>query len=289
MGRDESGFFSVLQGEKAYSCSQCGTRFTYRNGLIKHTKLNRCPKKPKTATATAATAANDIKGQREDEKAAKVKRNAFLLHSHRCFLPISQLSLRDVRRSSVLLQQQQLALQPQPQQQQQQQQRPALIQDELWATGDSDFSETSTIIKMETPPSPPPLLVESTLSFPPSYHDSLANVDPFDTLQCDFNGGRLPSFASIAQSLRMRHYSPDPFTVASAPFPSPTSNCSSSSSSSEDAVWSFPPPQQTSASLDENDLRSLRTLAEQVFGPTSVTTAATAMCGEPLLDAASSV
>ena len=34
-----------LQGEKAYSCSQCGTRFTYRNGLIKHTKLNRCPKK----------------------------------------------------------------------------------------------------------------------------------------------------------------------------------------------------------------------------------------------------
>ena len=34
-----------MQGEKAYSCSQCGTRFTYRNGLIKHTKLNRCPKK----------------------------------------------------------------------------------------------------------------------------------------------------------------------------------------------------------------------------------------------------
>ncbi|TRY63182.1 hypothetical protein TCAL_04017 [Tigriopus californicus] len=32
-------------GEKAYSCQQCGTRFTYRNGLIKHTKLNRCPKK----------------------------------------------------------------------------------------------------------------------------------------------------------------------------------------------------------------------------------------------------
>lgn len=32
-------------GEKAYSCSLCGTRFTYRNGLIKHTKLNRCPKK----------------------------------------------------------------------------------------------------------------------------------------------------------------------------------------------------------------------------------------------------
>ena len=35
----------VLQGEKAYSCPLCGTRFTYRNGLIKHTKLNRCPKK----------------------------------------------------------------------------------------------------------------------------------------------------------------------------------------------------------------------------------------------------
>jgi len=32
-------------GEKAYSCTLCGTRFTYRNGLIKHTKLNRCPKK----------------------------------------------------------------------------------------------------------------------------------------------------------------------------------------------------------------------------------------------------
>lgn len=32
-------------GEKAYSCALCGTRFTYRNGLIKHTKLNRCPKK----------------------------------------------------------------------------------------------------------------------------------------------------------------------------------------------------------------------------------------------------
>ena len=38
-----------LQGEKAYSCQQCGTRFTYRNGLIKHTKLNRCPKKIVTA------------------------------------------------------------------------------------------------------------------------------------------------------------------------------------------------------------------------------------------------
>ena len=37
--------FIYLQGEKAYSCAQCGTRFTYRNGLIKHTKLNRCPKK----------------------------------------------------------------------------------------------------------------------------------------------------------------------------------------------------------------------------------------------------
>lgn len=36
-------------GEKAYSCSQCNTRFTYRNGLIKHTKLNRCPKKILTA------------------------------------------------------------------------------------------------------------------------------------------------------------------------------------------------------------------------------------------------
>jgi len=36
-------------GEKAYSCPQCGTRFTYRNGLIKHTKLNRCPKKIITA------------------------------------------------------------------------------------------------------------------------------------------------------------------------------------------------------------------------------------------------
>ena len=35
----------MLQGEKAYSCTLCGTRFTYRNGLIKHTKLNRCPKK----------------------------------------------------------------------------------------------------------------------------------------------------------------------------------------------------------------------------------------------------
>ena len=34
-----------MQGEKAYSCPLCGTRFTYRNGLIKHTKLNRCPKK----------------------------------------------------------------------------------------------------------------------------------------------------------------------------------------------------------------------------------------------------
>ena len=40
---------SSLQGEKAYSCQQCGTRFTYRNGLIKHTKLNRCPKKIVTA------------------------------------------------------------------------------------------------------------------------------------------------------------------------------------------------------------------------------------------------
>ena len=38
-----------MQGEKAYSCQQCGTRFTYRNGLIKHTKLNRCPKKIVTA------------------------------------------------------------------------------------------------------------------------------------------------------------------------------------------------------------------------------------------------
>lgn len=38
-----------FQGEKAYSCQQCGTRFTYRNGLIKHTKLNRCPKKIVTA------------------------------------------------------------------------------------------------------------------------------------------------------------------------------------------------------------------------------------------------
>ena len=37
------------QGEKAYSCAQCNTRFTYRNGLIKHTKLNRCPKKILTA------------------------------------------------------------------------------------------------------------------------------------------------------------------------------------------------------------------------------------------------
>ena len=35
----------MFQGEKAYSCPLCGTRFTYRNGLIKHTKLNRCPKK----------------------------------------------------------------------------------------------------------------------------------------------------------------------------------------------------------------------------------------------------
>jgi len=39
----------LFQGEKAYSCAQCGTRFTYRNGLIKHTKLNRCPKKIVTA------------------------------------------------------------------------------------------------------------------------------------------------------------------------------------------------------------------------------------------------
>lgn len=36
-------------GEKAYSCALCGTRFTYRNGLIKHTKLNRCPKKQFTS------------------------------------------------------------------------------------------------------------------------------------------------------------------------------------------------------------------------------------------------
>ncbi|XP_040579117.1 uncharacterized protein [Lepeophtheirus salmonis] len=36
-------------GEKAYCCALCGTRFTYRNGLIKHTKLNRCPKKIITA------------------------------------------------------------------------------------------------------------------------------------------------------------------------------------------------------------------------------------------------
>jgi len=35
-------------GEKAYSCALCGTRFTYRNGLIKHTKLNRCPKRQNT-------------------------------------------------------------------------------------------------------------------------------------------------------------------------------------------------------------------------------------------------
>jgi len=41
--------FFFLKGEKAYSCLQCGTRFTYRNGLIKHTKLNRCPKKIVTA------------------------------------------------------------------------------------------------------------------------------------------------------------------------------------------------------------------------------------------------
>jgi DNA-directed RNA polymerase subunit RPC12/RpoP len=39
----------LWQGEKAYSCAQCNTRFTYRNGLIKHTKLNRCPKKILTA------------------------------------------------------------------------------------------------------------------------------------------------------------------------------------------------------------------------------------------------
>ena len=38
-------FLFCYQGEKAYSCEQCGTRFTYRNGLIKHKKLNRCPKK----------------------------------------------------------------------------------------------------------------------------------------------------------------------------------------------------------------------------------------------------
>ena len=42
-------FACIFQGEKAYSCTQCGTRFTYRNGLIKHTKLNRCPKKIVTA------------------------------------------------------------------------------------------------------------------------------------------------------------------------------------------------------------------------------------------------
>ena len=39
---------SFWQGEKAYSCALCGTRFTYRNGLIKHTKLNRCPKRQNT-------------------------------------------------------------------------------------------------------------------------------------------------------------------------------------------------------------------------------------------------
>ena len=44
-----AGSYYSLQGEKAYSCPLCGTRFTYRNGLIKHTKLNRCPKKISTS------------------------------------------------------------------------------------------------------------------------------------------------------------------------------------------------------------------------------------------------
>ena len=33
----------------AYSSTQCNTRLNYRIGLIKHTKLNRCPKKIVTA------------------------------------------------------------------------------------------------------------------------------------------------------------------------------------------------------------------------------------------------
>ena len=45
---DVYGNYLFWQGEKAYSCALCGTRFTYRNGLIKHTKLNRCPKRQNT-------------------------------------------------------------------------------------------------------------------------------------------------------------------------------------------------------------------------------------------------
>ena len=85
---------SFCQGEKAYSCALCGTRFTYRNGLIKHTKLNRCPKKQFTSDSEKYSKKKsknieNIKIQKEDpyngpSSHKEVATNFLFLLSHKC-------------------------------------------------------------------------------------------------------------------------------------------------------------------------------------------------------------